>query len=270
MRTGPGVAGEWRDVDLGLSGRRAIVCASSQGIGLACARALAREGATVLINGRDPERLERAIEALSAEGLSARKLAADVTIEEGRRALLATCPEPDILVTNSGGPKLGDFRDWSVADWETSLNQYMIAPIQLIRGVVDGMIARRFGRIVNLSSRAVRAPPPFSGLSTGGRAGLGVFAAGLAREVARYNVTINNLLPGPFRSERQMASLASIAELRGIGLSAAVEERVAEVPAARLGELEEVGSYCAYLCSAQAGYIVGQSLLIDGGAVQTV
>jgi 3-oxoacyl-[acyl-carrier protein] reductase len=196
MRTGPGVAGERRDVDLGLSGRRAIVCASSQGIGLACARALAREGATVLINGRDPERLERAIEALSAEGLSARKLAADVTIEEGRRALLATCPEPDILVTNSGGPKLGDFRDWSVADWETSLNQYMIAPIQLIRGVVDGMIARRFGRIVNLSSRAVRAPPPFSGLSTGGRAGLAVFAAGLAREVARYNVTINNLLPG--------------------------------------------------------------------------
>lgn len=257
-------------MDLGLSGRRAIVCGSSQGIGFACARALAREGATVFINGRDPARLEKAAAALVGEGLAVHPVLADVTVEAGRRSLLEACPEPAILVTNSGGPRMGDFRDWSASDWEASLNQYMVAPILLIRGVIDGMIERRFGRIVNLSSRAVRAPPPFSGLSTGARAGLGVFAAGLAREVARHNVTINNLLPGPFRSERQMESLARIAELRGIDVSTALEERVAEVPAARLGELEEVGAYCAYLCSAQAGFIVGQSLLIDGGAVPTV
>lgn len=257
-------------MDLGLHKRRAIICASSQGLGFGCAVSLAQEGADVFINGRDPTRLDRAAQWFRDHTLGVTPVLADLTTPEGRSALLAACPDPDILVTNSGGPSMGDFRNWSTDDWDNSLNQYMVSPIMLIKGVIDGMIERKFGRIVNLASRAVRAPPPFSGLSTSARAGLVVFASGLAREVARHNVTINNLLPGPFNGERQTESLRRVAELRKIDMAEALKERVAEVPAGRFGELHELGSYCAYLCSQQAGFVVGQSVLVDGGAVPTV
>jgi len=255
-------------MDYGIRGRRAIVCAASEGLGRGCALALAREGVDLVINARRQALLDDTAAAIRAEaGASVVAVAADITTAEGRAAVLAACPSPDILVNNAGGPPIGDFRDWDEAAWMSAVNANMITPIMLMRAVVDGMIARRFGRIVNITSRSVKAPLAHLGLSNGARAGLTGFVAGLARQVARHNVIINNLLPGPFATDRQVSGMRKLAEKAGQSYDSFVKARMAEVPAGRLGTPEEFGKACAFLCSADAGYIVGQNLLIDGGAV---
>jgi 3-oxoacyl-[acyl-carrier protein] reductase len=252
----------------GISGRKAIVCAASQGLGRGCAMALAREGVDLVINARTAATLEATAAAIRAEsGVSVTAVAADITTVEGRAAVLAACPAPDILVNNAGGPPIGDFRDWDEAAWMSAVNANMIAPIMLIRAVVDGMIARRFGRVVNITSRSVKSPLPHLGLSNGARAGLTGFVAGLARQVAKHNVAINNLLPGPFATDRQVTGMRKLAEKAGQDYEGFAKARMAEVPAGRFGTADEFGKACAFLCSADAGFIIGQNLLIDGGAV---
>lgn len=255
-------------MDLGIRGKRAIVCASSQGLGRGCAQALAREGVDLVINGRSAEALEATAEAIRRDSkVKVVAVAADITTPEGRAAVLAACPEPDILVNNAGGPPIGDFRDWDEAAWMKAVNGNMITPIMLIRSVVDAMIARRFGRIVNITSRSVKAPLAHLGLSNGARAGLTGFVAGLSRQVARHNVVINNLLPGPFATDRQIDGMTKLAAKAGQDYESFAKARMAEVPAGRFGTPEEFGRACAFLCSADASFIVGQNLLIDGGAV---
>jgi 3-oxoacyl-[acyl-carrier protein] reductase len=255
-------------MDYDIRGRKAIVCASSQGLGKACALALAREGVEVVVNARTRDVLEATAEEIRrASDVRVTAVAADVTTPEGRAALLAACPQPDILVNNAGGPPLGDFRDWDESTWRAALDANMITPIMLIRAVVDGMISRRFGRIVNVTSRSVKAPIPDLGLSTGARAGLTGFVGGLARQVAKHNVTINNLLPGPFETARTVDGLRKRSSKLGQDYETFAAARRAEVPAGRFGAPDEFGRACAFLCSAHAGFIVGQNLLIDGGAV---
>lgn len=252
----------------GISGRKAIVCAASQGLGRGCAMALAREGVDLVINARTAATLEATAAAIRAEtGVAVTAVAADITTVDGRAAVLAACPAPDILVNNAGGPPIGDFRDWDEAAWMSAVNANMIAPIMLIRAVVDGMIARRFGRVVNITSRSVKSPLPHLGLSNGARAGLTGFVAGLARQVAKHNVAINNLLPGPFATDRQVTGMRKLAEKAGQDYEGFAKARMAEVPAGRFGTADEFGKACAFLCSADAGFIIGQNLLIDGGAV---
>ncbi|HEX6945102.1 MAG TPA: SDR family oxidoreductase [Casimicrobiaceae bacterium] len=257
-------------MDYGLRGRKAIVCASSQGLGKACARSLAAEGVDLVLNARSRDVLEAAADEIRREsGVSVTPVAADITTPEGRAAVLAACPAPDILVNNAGGPPIGDFRDWDEATWQSAVNANMITPIMLIRATVDGMIARRFGRIVNVTSRSVKAPLPDLGLSNGARAGLTGFVAGLARQVAKHNVTINNLLPGPFETARTVDGLRKRSAKAGQDYETFAAARRAEVPAGRFGDPDEFGRACAFLCSAQAGFIVGHNLLIDGGAVNS-
>jgi 3-oxoacyl-[acyl-carrier protein] reductase len=257
-------------MDYGIRGRTAIVCAASQGLGRACAQALAAEGVNLVINARGAEALEATAQAIGrASGVQVTTVAADITTREGRAAVVAACPAPDILVNNAGGPPIGDFRDWDEAAWQAAVNANMIAPIMLIRAVVDGMIARRFGRIVNITSRSVKAPLADLGLSNGARAGLTGFVAGLARQVARHNVIINNLLPGPYMTARTEDGLRKRSAKAGQDYDAFARARMAEVPAGRFGDPPEFGKACAFLCSADAGFIVGQNLLIDGGAVNT-
>jgi 3-oxoacyl-[acyl-carrier protein] reductase len=230
--------------------------------------ALAQEGVDLVINGRRAEVLEAtAAEIRKVTGVSVTAVAADITTPEGRTAVLAACPEPDILVNNAGGPPIGDFRDWDEATWQRAVNDNMITPIMLIRAVVDGMIERRFGRIVNITSRSVKSPLPHLGLSNGARAGLTGFVAGVSRQVARHNVIINNLLPGPFATDRQTDGLRKLAAKAGQDYEAFVRTEMAKVPATRFGTPEEFGKACAFLCSAHASYIVGQNLVIDGGFV---
>jgi 3-oxoacyl-[acyl-carrier protein] reductase len=255
-------------MDYGIKGRKAIVCAASQGLGKGCAVALAREGVDLVINARTAATLEATADAIRREtGVKVTPVAADITTPAGRAAVLAACPEPDILVNNAGGPPIGDFRDWDEAIWQKAVNDNMVTPIMLIRAVVDGMIARRFGRIVNITSRSVKAPLAHLGLSNGARAGLTGFVAGLARQVARHNVVINNLLPGPFATDRQIDGLRKLAAKAGHDYDAFAKLRMAEVPAGRFGTPDEFGRACAFLCSADASFVVGQNLLIDGGAV---
>jgi 3-oxoacyl-[acyl-carrier protein] reductase len=255
-------------MDYGIKGRQAIVCASSQGLGKGCAMALAREGADLVLNARTASTLEAtADEIRRATGVRVTAIACDITTAEGRAQVLAACPAPDILVNNAGGPPIGDFRNWDEKTWQKAVNDNMVTPIMLIRAVVDGMIARKFGRIVNITSRSVKAPLPDLGLSNGARAGLTGFVGGLARQVAKHNVTINNLLPGPFETARTVDGLAERAAKAGIDVEKFAAARRAEVPAGRFGTAEEFGKACAFLCSADAGFVVGQNLLIDGGAV---
>jgi len=255
-------------MDYGIRGRKAIVCAASQGLGRGCAIALAREGVDLVINARTSATLAATAEAIRRDsGVSVVAVAADITTAEGRAAVLAACPEPDILVNNAGGPPIGDFRDWDEAAWIAAVNNNMITPIMLIRAVIDGMIARGFGRIVNITSRSVKAPLAHLGLSNGARAGLTGFVAGLARQVAKHNVVINNLLPGPFATDRQIDGLRKLSAKAGQDYDSFAKARMAEVPAGRFGTPEEFGRACAFLCSVDAGFIVGQNLLIDGGAV---
>ncbi|MFQ5784381.1 MAG: SDR family oxidoreductase [Alphaproteobacteria bacterium] len=253
-------------MDLGLKGKRAIVCAASKGLGRGCAFSLAREGVNVTINARGTDALEAtAADIRVATGAAVATVAADITTEEGREAVLAACPEPDILINNAGGPPPGDFRDWDRDDWIAALDANMLTAIFLIKATVDGMIARRFGRIVNITSSAVKAPIDILGLSNGARAGLTGFVAGIARKTVRHNVTINNLLPGPFDTDRLRANMQVSADKSGRPFEEVFAARANDNPAGRYGDPAEFGDACAYLCSAQAGYITGQNLLIDGG-----
>ncbi|GAD47732.1 putative oxidoreductase [Caenibius tardaugens NBRC 16725] len=254
-------------IDYGIAGRKALVCGSSRGLGHACAVALAQAGADVTLNGRDPDALARAADDLAAVlGHPVAYVIADATTAEGRAALLDACPEPDILVNNAAGPPPGQFTDWDEADWQAALAANMIAPIMLIRTVVVGMQRRGWGRIINITSGAVKAPIPLLGLSNGARSGLTGFVAGLAREVARDGVTINNLLPGQFETDR----LRSLAQARAASTGATFEQTwqamAASNPTGRLGRPEEFGATCAFLASQQGAYINGQNILLDGGA----
>jgi 3-oxoacyl-[acyl-carrier protein] reductase len=254
-------------MDLGIAGKRALVCAASKGLGKGCAMALAREGAELTILARGKEALEAtAAEIRNATGAKVQTVAVDITTPQGRAAALAACPQPDILVNNAGGPPPGDFREWDEASWQAAVNANMITPIMLMRAVVDGMIARRFGRIVNITSTSVKAPIPTLGLSNGARAGLTGFVAGIARQVVAHNVTINNLLPGPFDTDRLQSTLVAAAKASGKSIEAVREERRRQNPAGRFGTAEEFGQFCAFMCSAQAGYFTGQNVVLDGGA----
>jgi len=254
-------------MDLGISGRRALVCASSKGLGLACAISLAREGVAVTMTARGAEVLEAAAQQVrAATGASVTTVAGDITTPEGRALALAACPAPDILVTNAGGPKPGDFREWSREDWIAAIDANMLTPIELIKATVDGMMQRGFGRIVNITSGAVKAPIDILGLSNGARSGLTGFVAGLARTTVAHNVTINNLLPGPFETERLLTTAAASARGSGKSAEEVLAARRAANPARRFGQPAEFGDACAWLCSAQAGFVTGQNLLMDGGA----
>ena len=255
-------------MDYRISGKTAIVCAASQGLGKGCAMALAREGVNLVINARGAEALNATAEEIrSATGVDVIAVAADITSPDGRSRVLDACGAPDILVNNAGGPPIGDFRDWDEASWQKAVNDNMVTPIMMIRAVVDGMIARRFGRIVNITSRSVKAPLAHLGLSNGARAGLTGFVAGLSRQVARHNVAINNLLPGPVLTDRQKDGLHKLAAKAGQDYDTFLAARVAENPAGRFGTPEDFGRACAFLCSADAGFIIGQNLVIDGGSV---
>ena len=254
-------------MELGLTGRSAIVCASSQGLGRACALDLARAGCRVVINGRDAERLARVADELANDtGAEIVPVTADVGTAEGRAALLAAAPAPDVLVNNNAGPPFRDFRDVDAEALRDGVNANMATPIALVQAVIDGMVERRFGRIVNITSGSVKMPMSGLDLSSGSRAGLTGFLAGVARSVAHANVTINFLLPGAFDTARLRSNTEAAAERQGTSPDELAERRRAEIPAGRFGEPAEFGAACAFLCSAQAGYITGQSLLIDGGA----
>ena len=253
-------------MDLGLTGKTAIVCAASKGLGKACATSLAREGVAVTICARTPETLEATAEEIRAStGSEVTAVACDITSAAGRAAVLAACPAPDILVNNAGGPPPGDFRDWDRDDWIKALDANMLTAIFLIKATVDGMMERRFGRIVNITSSAVKAPIDILGLSNGARAGLTGFVAGIARKTVAHNVTINGILPGPFDTDRLVGNFKKVAADTGRPLEEIKAERAKLNPAGRFGDPHEFGELCAFICSAQAGYITGQNLLIDGG-----
>jgi len=254
-------------MELGIKGKYAIVCASSRGLGRASATELARAGATIVLNGLDHDRLASASEAIAHEtGATVIPIPGDVTDPEVRAALVGAVPHVDILVNNAGGPPPRDFRDVDREAMLAGLEANMIAPAEMIRLVVDGMVGRRFGRIVNITSGSVKAPLAGLDLSSGARAGLTGYVAGIARSVAHANVTINNLLPGAFDTDRIEALWAAAAKKAGRDPTEFRAEREAAIPTRRIGRPEEFGKACAFLCSDAAGYIVGQSLLIDGGA----
>lgn len=254
-------------MNLGIEGRRALVCAASKGLGRGCAEALAREGVDVTICARTESEVARAAAEIGAvAGRRVGWVACDITTREGRAAALAACPAPDILVNNAGGPPPGDFREWDRDAWIRALDANMLTPIELIKATIDTMVARSFGRIVNITSSAVKAPIDTLGLSNGARSGLTGFVAGLARKVVRHNVTINNLLPGPFETDRLRANFESLARAGGKSPEEVRQARIIANPAKRFGDPAEFGAACAYLCSAQAGYIAGQNILLDGGA----
>ncbi|MEO8713682.1 MAG: SDR family oxidoreductase [Acetobacteraceae bacterium] len=254
-------------MDLGIAGRTALVSGASRGMGRATALQLAREGVHLVMVARQRERLEQAAAAIAAEtGVRTVPIAADITTEVGRAAALSACPAPDILITNADGPRPGDFRDWTREDWIEAVDALMLTPIALIRATVDAMIARRFGRIVNISARGVKIAQPELGLSNGSRSGLVGFVAGLSRQIVRHNVTINTLLPGVFDTDAQRTHVAKLAAQTGRPEAELWEERTRANPAGRMGDAAEFAAYCAFLCSAQAGYITGQNLLIDGGS----
>jgi 3-oxoacyl-[acyl-carrier protein] reductase len=254
-------------MDLGLTGRTAIITASSSGIGRACAESLAREGVSVVINGRDAVALETtAAELRQTLGATVSTVAGDVADPATRAALVAACPQPDVLVTNNSGPPPGRFQDWDREAWIAAFDANMLAPVLLIREVIDGMVERRFGRIVNITSAMVTTPLAPMGLSSAARTALTSVTKGLAGEVASANVTINNILPERIDTgrQRQMAELA--VTFKGITLEQAYADIAATIAAGRLGRPDEVGDACAFLCSAQAGYISGQNLHLDGGS----
>ena len=256
-------------MDLGLDGRHAIVCASSRGLGRACAQALVREGCNVVVNGRNAEPLDAAVAALSE--LNAGKVdavQADINRPEGRTALLEACPEPDILVNNNAGPPPGDFARWEADDWQSALEANLLAPVFMIQGVIEGMKARRFGRIVNITSAMVKSPRAAMGLSTAARSGLTALCKGLSNEAVAYNVTINNLLPERFDTDRQKFMAQLMMERQGLTLEEARAAITRTIKAKRFGQPEEFGDACAYLCSAQAGFISGQNLQLDGGSYE--
>jgi len=253
-------------MDYGIKGREAIVCASSRGLGRGCAVALAEAGCNLVINGRDAKAVaETAVFIRDRYGVRVTEVVADVSTEEGRAALLAACPEPDILVNNNGGPPFRDFRTLTPEMIQEGVHQNMVTPISLIQAVLDGMAERGFGRIVNITSLSVYQPIAGLDLSSGARAGLTAFLSGIARTVADRNVTINNILPGKFDTDRIRQGIRFGAEKGGHSETEQEQRLVKDIPARRLGSAEEFGHACAFLCSAQAGYITGQNLRIDGG-----
>lgn len=255
-------------MDLGIKDRWAIVCAGSKGLGKACAKALVSEGVNVVINGRTESSLlatQKELEALPNAG-KVIIVAADITTPEGREKVLAAAPQVDILINNAGGPPPGNYLDWTTEDWMKALNNNMITAIELIKAVTPKMQAQKFGRIVNITSSAVKAPISVLGLSNGARSGLTGFVAGVARTTVQDNVTINNILPGAFATDRLMQTMAAEADKNGISKEDAISGRMQKIPAQRFGEPDEFGALCAYICSAQAAYITGQNFLIDGGA----
>ena len=257
-------------MNLGIDGKWALVCAASKGLGKGCAEALAREGVHLVITARGAEALLATAAALRAAhpGIEVRTVVGDITTADGRSQALAACPQVDILVNNAGGPPPGDFRQWDRAAWIAALDANMLTPIELIKATVDAMAARGFGRVVNITSGAVKAPIDFLGLSNGARSGLTGFVAGLARQpqLAGRNVTINNLLPGAFDTDRLKQGLQANAAKAGLSPEALAERRRLMVPAQRFGTPAEFGDLCAFVCSQQAGYLTGQNLLLDGGA----
>jgi len=254
-------------MDLGIRGKTALVCAASKGLGKGCALALARDGANLVITARGKEALEATAEEIrKASGVEVTAVAGDITTPEGRASALKAAGQVDILVNNAGGPPPGDFRNWSREDWVKALDANMLTPIELIKAVVDGMIGRKFGRIVNITSGAVKMPIPELGLSNGARTGLHGFIAGLSRQVAQHNVTINNLLPGPFDTDRLRGNMEFNAKKLGKTAAELAKQRAEANPSKRFGNIEEFGAACAFLASVHAGYITGQNLLMDGGA----
>jgi len=252
-------------MDLGIAGRKAIVCASSRGLGRACATRLAEAGCEVVINGLNRERLDAVAAELRKTGAKITAVAADVGTADGQKALFAACPEPDILVNNNAGPPFRDFRELDRQKILDGVVANMAVAIELTQRVIDPMVARKFGRIVNITSGSVKMPLVGLDLSSGARAGLTAFMAGVARSVASSNVTINFLLPGAFDTDRLRSNIEANAKKQGMPLDQATAARAATIPAKRFGQADEFGAACAFLCSAQAGYITGQNLLIDGG-----
>ena len=253
-------------MDLGISGRKAIVCASSRGLGRGCAFSLARAGVSLVINGRDEKTLQATAQELrDTTGVEVTAVAADVSTASGQAALLEACPDPDILVNNNGGPPFRDFRELDRDAMLAGVTMNMVTPIELIQATIDTMVERGFGRIVNITSVSVKMPVAGLDLSSGARAGLTAFLAGVARTVAEHNVTINNVLPGYFDTDRLRGGIQANARMRGKSEDDMAAEQAASVPAKRFGTAEEFGEACAFLCSIQAGYITGQSLLLDGG-----
>ncbi len=238
-------------------------------LGKACAISLAQEGVNIILNGRTESTLEQAAEEVrnkAATGTTITPVAADVTTKQGRAQLLEVCSDPDILINNAGGPPPGNFRDWDEKQWLSALNNNMLTPISLIKATVDSMCEKGFGRIVNITSAAVKAPIPVLGLSNGARTGLTGFISGLAREVAPKGVTVNNMLPGIFATDRLPGLMNYIAESTGKSVEEATEMRKSTIPVKRFGDPMEFGQYCAYLCSVQAGYVTAQNVVLDGGA----
>jgi 3-oxoacyl-[acyl-carrier protein] reductase len=257
-------------MDLGIAGRSAIVCASSRGLGRACAEALAREGVHVTLNGRHEESLAAAADAIrtagAADATEVRYVVGDIESEDTHAALLEACPAPDILINNNAGPPPGRYQDWDRKAWIGALDANMIAPALMIRRVLDGMVERRFGRIVNITSAMVKTPLAPMGLSTGARAALTAFTKGLSRQVASANVTLNNLLPERFDTERQKFMAEMRARTGGVSIEQAYDEMKRSIAAGRLGRPEEFGATCAFLCSVHAGYLSGQNIQLDGGS----
>ncbi len=253
-------------MDLGIKGRTAIVCAASKGLGKGVATTLAQEGVNLFITARTKADIEAtADEIRKATGVKVTPVAGDITTEEGRKQVLAACPNPDILITNAGGPPPGDFKDFSLDDWRQAVEWNMITPIALIKATVYGMMDRGFGRIVNITSQSVRAPIASLELSNGARTGLTGAIAIIARKAARNNVTINNILPGPFDTDRLRGTSKKMAEMRGVSFDQISEERKKAIPAGRFGNTVEFGAATAFLCSQHGGFITGQNLLLDGG-----
>jgi 3-oxoacyl-[acyl-carrier protein] reductase len=252
-------------MDFGIKGKKAIVCAASKGLGKGCAQALAREGVDVTICARGAEALNATAKELGSAGVKVTPVVCDVTTEAGRKALLAACPNPDILINNAGGPPPGDFKGFSLDDWRKAVEGNMITPIALIHATVYGMMDRGFGRIVNITSASIKHPIAALELSNGARLGLTGAVAVVARKAVKSNVTINGILPGPFDTDRLRGTTQKMAEARKVAFSVVDAERKTAVPAGRFGSAEEFGAVVAFLCSAHAGYITGQNLLIDGG-----
>ena len=257
-------------MDLGITGKWALVCAASKGLGKGCAESLAREGVNLVITARGAEALEATAAALrtAAPGITVRTVVGDIATEAGRLAALAACPQVDILINNAGGPPPGDFRQWTREAWIAAIDANMLTPIELMKATVDAMAARGFGRVVNITSGAVKAPIDFLGLSNGARSGLTGFVAGLSRQpaLAGRNVTINNLLPGSFDTDRLKQGFKANAAKAGLSPAELADRRRLTGPAQRFGTAAEFGELCAFVCSQQAGYLTGQNLLIDGGA----
>lgn len=255
-------------MDLGINNHWALVCAGSKGLGKACAKALVMEGVNIVLNGRTSETLAQTANEL-------RKLPncreiitipTDITTAEGRTQVLKATPHLDILVNNAGGPPPGNYLDWSIEDWQQALNNNMITAIELMKAVIPKMQAQKFGRIINITSSSVKAPIPVLGLSNGARAGLTGFVAGLARSIAVDNVTLNNILPGAFATDRLLQTIDAEATRQGVSKEESQQKRISTIPVGRFGDPDEFGALCAYLCSSQAAYITGQNILIDGGA----